>query len=152
MLLHEMAPIVGLWCLMGEGPRSALISFRWGRDGIEGAELDCHTPLSGRVDATSWARICPARGLNTAVWVETDGGHATVTMYSAGRQRLHKSPSAEAAAAVAIAGATAVSVALCLYIAEAVVLTPRQPDPCMLPACPSAGQVLPAGHLATGQL
>ena len=109
MLLHETAPIVGLWRLMGEGPRSALISFRWGRDGIEGAELSCHTPLSGRVDATSWARVCPARGLNTAVWVGPDGGHASVTVYGAAGQRLHKSPSAEAAAAVAIAGATSVS-------------------------------------------
>lgn len=28
MLLHETAPIVGLWRLVGEGPRGALIAFR----------------------------------------------------------------------------------------------------------------------------
>lgn len=28
ILLHETAPIVGLWRLVGEGPRGALIAFR----------------------------------------------------------------------------------------------------------------------------
>ncbi len=28
VLLHETAPVVGLWRLVGEGPRGALICFR----------------------------------------------------------------------------------------------------------------------------
>ncbi|KAL4458168.1 hypothetical protein ABPG75_013033 [Micractinium tetrahymenae] len=102
MLLHESAPIVGLWRLQGEGPRSSLIHFRWGRDGIEGVEVEPRAPLSGRADASPWARICPARGLTTAVRVEPEGGHATVTVYGAQGQRIHRSPSAEAVAAVAL--------------------------------------------------
>lgn len=102
MLLHESAPIVGLWRLQGEGPRSSLIHFRWERDGIEGVEVEPRAPLTGRADASPWARICPARGLTTAVRVEPGGGHATVTVHGAHGQRIHRSPSAEAAAAVAL--------------------------------------------------
>lgn len=102
MLLHESAPIVGLWRLQGEGPRSSLILFRWERDGIRGVELEPRTPLSGAADAAPWVRVCPARGLTTAVCVEPDGGHATVTVYGAQGRRIHRSPSAEAAAAVAL--------------------------------------------------
>ncbi|KAL4435020.1 hypothetical protein ABPG77_003845 [Micractinium sp. CCAP 211/92] len=102
MLLHESAPIVGLWRLQGEGPRSSLIHFRWERDGIEGVEVEPRAPLTGRADASPWARICPARGLTTAVRVDPGGGHATVTVHGAHGQRIHRSPSAEAAAAVAL--------------------------------------------------
>lgn len=102
MLLHECAPIVGLWRLQGEGPRSSLIHFRWGRDGIEGVEVEPRAPLTGAADASPWARVCPARGLTTAVRVEPGGEHATVTVYGAHAQRIHRSPSAEAAAAVAL--------------------------------------------------
>lgn len=104
MLLHETAPIIGLWRLVGEGPRSSLISFRWGRDGIEGVELEPRAPLTGRCSASPWARVCPARGLTTAVLVEAEGGHATVTLYGAQGRALYRSPSAEAAAAVALPG------------------------------------------------
>lgn len=102
MLLHETAPVVGLWRLVGEGPRSALISFRWARDCIEAAEVEPRAPLSGKARASAWASICPARGLTTAVAVDADGSHATVTVYGAQGQRMYRSSSAEAAAAVAL--------------------------------------------------
>ena len=109
MLLHESEPSVGLWRLVGEGPRSALLAFRWGRDGIEGVELEPRAPLTGRCAASPWARISPARGLTTAVAVEPDGGHATVTVYGSQGRALHRSPSAEAAAAVALPSSAASS-------------------------------------------
>lgn len=75
---------------------------RWTRDGIEGVEVECRKPLSGRTDPTPWARICPARGLTTAVSVEQEGSYAAVTVYGPQGQRILRSPSAEAAAAVAL--------------------------------------------------
>lgn len=74
----------------------------WTRDGIEGVEVECRKPLSGRTDPVPWARICPARGLTTAVAVDQEGSYAAVTVYGAQGQRILRSPSAEAAAAVAL--------------------------------------------------
>lgn len=75
---------------------------RWTRDGIEGVEVECRKPLSGRTDPLPWARICPARGLTTAVTVDQEASYAAVTVYGAQGQRILRSPSAEAAAAVAL--------------------------------------------------
>lgn len=160
MLLHETSPVVGLWRLVGEGPRSALISFKFAQDGIEGSELECRRPLSGKVDATPWARVCPARGLTTTVAVDADGSHATVTVYGAQGHRIHKSPSAEAAAAVALPHSQ-VSAARWgwerLQAALAMLSKACGPPPAAahcgaggrvpLPRRPQAGQQLAAGHL-----
>ncbi len=64
--------------------------------------MECRKPLSGRTDPVPWARICPARGLTTAVTVDQEGAYAAVTVYGAQGQRILRSPSAEAAAAVAL--------------------------------------------------
>ena len=178
MLLHESAPVVGLWRLVGEGPRGSLIRFRWRPDGIEGAELEPRTPLSDKADATTWARVSPARGLTTAVHVEPAGGAATVTVYGEQGVRMHKCPSAAAAAAVALPHSqvgccgtvVAPVVALVLHCRPAQRLHPpawpglegrgaswppattRRPWACSTRPCPPAGQPIPPGHLTQGQL
>jgi hypothetical protein len=102
-LLHESAPIVdSLWRLVGEGPCGSLISFSWAEDGILAAQLEAHSPLTGKVDAVLWARICPAHGLNATAWVEPERGNATLTVHGNHRLHIHRSTSAEAAAAVAL--------------------------------------------------
>ena len=101
MLLHSVAPIVGLWRLIGEGPRSSLISFSWGADCIEAHEIVPSTPLTGRARWTPWTSIRPAGGLTTSVFVDgEEAQHATVTVcHTAQGARMRRSPSAEAAAA-----------------------------------------------------
>lgn len=113
-LLHESAPIVdSLWRLVGEGPCGSLISFSWAEDGILAAQLEAHSPLTGKVDAVLWARICPAHGLNATAWVEPERGNATLTVHGNHRLHIHRSTSAEAAAAVALPHSQASRSMLC---------------------------------------
>ena len=98
-LLKTSAPIIGLWRLVGEGPRSALIRFEWEEDGIKGTEVVPEMPLTGKAGTTFFAHLCPAHGLTTSVSVETDS--AVVTVHAADNG-IHKSPSAEQAASVGL--------------------------------------------------
>lgn len=103
-LLHKVEKLAGLWRVIGEGCKSALVSFKWTQDGIEGHEVSYHRLADREPDLHLFQRIAPRRGLTVAVDWDGDDNN-TVTLRSLGPGgtpdgRLHRSPSAEAAAAV----------------------------------------------------
>lgn len=106
LLLHEASKLAadgGAWRLLGTGPRSALIQFKFMPDALVGHRLEWHA-LDEAVEREEWLSICPTR-LFVAVQ-SVDDRMAALAEHArrpAGTG-LHRSPSAEAAAAVMLGG------------------------------------------------